>query len=175
MNRVIFDLNSQVDYMSKENDVLETIQFIIIGAIEEGIPTIGTVLIDDYIMHPKYKETLCTHETNIYFVPNLGHGIDMGLANNVEQIYFETRIDIYEQRDNINTYLRTNDIDTVTIIGGDSETSLLNIISFMTNMKYDVELVYDGIAIDITDMSNIDGVKVITAQELINDLGRHDG
>jgi len=175
MNRVIFDINSQVDYMSKENDILETIQFIIIGAIEERVPVIGTVLTDDYIMHPKYKETLCTHKTNIYFIPNLGHGIDMGLADNVEQIYFETRIDIYEQRDNINTYLRTNNIDTVSIIGCNSETALLNIISFMTNMEYDVELVYDGIAVDITDMSNIDGVKVITAQELINDLGLHNG
>jgi len=175
MNRVIFDLNSQVDYMSKENDILETLQFTIISAIEERVPVIGTVLVDDYIMHPKYKETLCANETNIYFVPNLGHGIDMGLANNVEQIYFETRSDIYEQRDNINTYLRTNNINTVSIIGGDNNNSLLDLISFMTNMQYNVELVYDGIAVDITDVSNIDGVNVITAQELINDLGRHNG
>jgi len=175
MNRVIFDINSQIGYMSEKNNILETLQFIIIGAIEEQIPVIGTVLVDDYIMHPKYKETLCANDTNIYFVPNLGHGIDMELANNVEQIYFETRMDIYEQRDNINTYIRTNNIDTITIIGGDAEDSLLDIISFMTNMQYNVELVYDGIVIDITNMSNIDGVNIITAQELINNLGIHNG
>jgi len=175
MNRVIFDLNSQVEYMSKENDILETMQFIIIGAIEEGIPTIGTILIDDYIMHPKYKETLCAHETNIYFVPNLGHGIDMELANNVDQIYFETRNSIYDQRDNINTYLRTNNVDTITIIGADSIDSLSDVMLFMTNMKYNVELVYDGIGVDISEVSDISGVNVITAQELINDLGRHNG
>ncbi len=175
MNRVIFDLNSQVEYMSKENDILETMQFIIIGAIEEGIPTIGTILIDDYIMHPKYKETLCAHETNIYFVSNLGHGIDMELANNVDQIYFETRNSIYDQRDNINTYLRTNNVDTITIIGADSIDSLSDVMLFMTNMKYNVELVYDGIGVDISEVSDISGVNVITAQELINDLGRHNG
>lgn len=174
MNRVIFDVNSQVGYINNDPNVIESIQFIIIGAIEENIPVIGTVLVDDYINHPKHKETLCAHETNIYFVPNIGHGIDMGLSNNVDQIYFETRKDVVEQSDNINTYLRTNNIDTISIIGVDNINSLETIVSYFGhNMKYKIELIYDAISIDLID--DYMNVSVISAQELINDLGQHNG
>lgn len=163
MKRAIFDLNSQHDIIPDDKTLIETIQFIIINAIENDINVIGSIIEGE----PKYKETLCVDETNIYEVPNLGHGIDMNLANDCEQIYFITKNYMKEQSDNINTYLRTNNIDTVTIVGGDYKASFRELVDLLKQSLYHIEVISD--AIDVKN-KYLSGLNVMSAEEFIEKI-----
>ena len=184
MSRVVFDLDSQkivLDMFSEDlTEIKNNMKTVLTESIASQVKIIGSLLSSSTDRpYEKLEETKIVSDELFYTVPNLGHGMDLNLAENCYQIYFERyqgeslmRGHKKNQSDNIHTYLRSMWIDTVTLIGVNINSSIIEIVEELLAGQYKVEVVTDAIV--NFEPIRIKGVKFMTTEEYVSMIRGED-
>lgn len=132
------------------------------------IGTEGQDIIPEGIVH---------NDSFIYTVPNLGNGIDISILEDSWQIFFEKQTDdIWDmkngQPDNLQTFLRAEDVIDVYIFGVNSVTPAVQ--GFLKN-KYKVTLIGDITMGNVYLNNKIenDDVRMITTEIFIKEINNN--
>ena len=172
-NMAIFDVNTQNQIMDDVDEkVLNNISSVLTVALKCGSVVTGSILIHpDGGRDDKMDNTILVDDESFYVCPNLGHGIDIDVASECWQIYFETYKPnvwdkTYGQPDNINTFFRSESIDTVVVVGSNVGNGIIKTIQGLSDTGYKVIVVIDA----MTDISNHsilhdDDVRVMSTKE----------
>jgi len=204
MNRIIFDIDTQKDFLSPlgkcyvgdekllcvTESIISNIEEILVNGIRNGIPVISSVFANNCQGfcdittegQEKIKETCLVDSEFYYNIAHTHHGIDMTVAKHCWQMEFEKEgADIWDvnlgQPDNLHTYLRTNNINIVTVIGNNFNDSVLLTILGLTKSKYHVEFIPDAI-VNFSQNSCVKalclGAEYIHMEEFIEKINNYD-
>ncbi len=151
MPELIYDLDTQVGIIQEDETLLSNIRTIIRDAMCVGIPVAGETYYNDGMdTKNKHPQTIVANPASFYNCPITRHGIDLEVANSCHQVYFEKNTltiwnNIGGQPDNLMTYLRSNYIKTVYIVGTDSvHGSLISTVGGFLENGYNVVVVTDA-------------------------------
>lgn len=211
--KIIFDVDTQVDFLSPEGSsfvgdenlifdwhdhpkesasIVANIEHALIEALRNEVVIIGSVFAypESYGMsecvigtdgQEKINATMLVEPEFYYNVASTKHGIDLNVSSQCWQIVFEKMIsDIWDpllgQPDNIHSFLRTEDVDTVYIVGNDHEDSIADTIDGLVQSRYNVKVVFDAITNwdfhKHHHILNEMGVECISTDELVEELKR---
>ena len=185
MNKnAIFDVNSQKGMMDNIDIVYAIGDLIEYSAGK--ITITGSVFSNNINGDNKYDETIVKDNTSYYLVPNNRYGIDIELANNCDQVYFEytncmdsNSRDMFGetcgQPDNIMTYLRYMQTDNIFLIGSNKLNYLTDAAVGLVKCGFNVYIVEDLVDTDIpfdssyryTSMLHNMGVEFVDSDYLI--------
>ena len=184
MSKLIFDQDTQKGLLlDKSIFAVPNIERVLISAMRNEVLVASSTYYDEFVEYEKLSETIIVTDELYYNVPITRHGIDMNLADNCYQVNFEKLgNDIWDeeegQPDNFMTFLRTNEVDTVYIIGNNYEGNVLDTYLGLTKSKYKVVVVEDAV-INLTDFvrdkltsfgKTHDNLRIITTNEAIGEL-----
>ncbi len=151
MSELIYDLDTQTGVIEENVELLTNIRTIIMDAVHVGVPVAGETYYNNGITsYPKHPKTIISNPTSMYNCPITRHGIDVEVANSCYQVYFEKNTlsvwhTIGGQPDNLMTYLRSNNIKTVYIVGTDSiHGSLIETVRGFLRTGHNVVVVTDA-------------------------------
>lgn len=183
-NKVIFDIDTQNDLCKHKNvvdaEIINNIENILTEALRNDIVILGSVLCHENNLYgyctvdtdgqEKINETMMVEPEFYYTVANTRNGIDMNVAEECWQIVFERQCpDIWDplmgQPDNIQSFLRHEDIKTVYIVGNNFNDSVNNAIHGFVARQYDVVVVLDAISWNDGEIPLPDNVKIMSAKE----------
>lgn len=184
MSKLIFDMDTQEGIINNDsNTELVNIERILIEAMRTDTLISGTVYFDEHVNYEKLSDTIVVDDEFIYTIPATRHGIDMNIADNCYQVYFEKLgSDIWDeeigQPDNLMTFIRTNDVSTVYIIGNAYDGNIIDMYVGSNKSKYNIVIVEDSISNftptirDQLVFLNGDGdnLRFITTDQLIKEL-----
>jgi len=174
---VVFDIDTTAEKMKLiDTTTKKNIYSVLKGAIINGFDVVGSTVLTNYET-PKDEETIIVEPEMVYNCSFGGYGIDMSVASECSQIYFERKsADIWDecggQGNNLNTYLRTMNVNTVAIIGvgNELEDSVYKLILGLCCMKYKVVVITDAIeGFDYTDipLTFRESVEQLTTEEFL--------
>jgi len=177
MNKLLFDQDSQEGFLTKPIDsVLPNITSIYLTAFQNNVYVASST---NYIGGEKLWDTMVVDNEFYYNVPITRHGMDMNILNECYHVNFEhmngNLFDtVHGQPDNFMTYLRTNDIDTVYIIGNNDTGAILDTCRGLLKNKFKVVIVTDAIN-NITEYvdeiaNENDNIRFLTTEETIGEL-----
>ncbi len=204
MKFTVLDLDTQKDFLlptgamhvdNGNEQIVSNVVTSMQSALTFGSPLISTTISNDRIYRfcvtdtdgfHKVDNTVFVDPEMYYNCPNLRNGIDMSVAGECWHINFEKgNTDVwdplYGQSDNLETFLRTEDINTVFIVGVNFESSMELCIEGLLKSKYHVHVITDAIWCE--DMREIDklrdtftpeDVEFITTQEFVTLINSDD-
>ena len=198
-NTVIFDVDTQRDFLCLDSKICDeyvsavtNIENILAEALRNEIVVLGSVFAYPEVYSSKYcvidtegqekiNETMMVDTEFYYNVPTTNHGIDLNLSGECWQIVFEKLIsDVWDptlgQPDNLNTFLRTETVNNVIIVGNNVDDGMIETIEGFVDSQYNVTIVTDA-------MCNWDhnvhrnvlismGVTLLDTSEVINEIKR---
>ena len=201
MSRIIFDVDTQNDLCYKKNTAnpkaLGNIREVLIHALRNEIVIIGSVIAHDHKLYgyctigtegqEKLNETMLVEPEFYYNVANTRNGIDLNVAEECWQIVFEKQNEniwdpLMGQPDNVQSFLRHENIDTVYVIGYNFH-GIVETIQGLIERKYNVRIVHDAISWNILDETakylaeNVKGLlsaTCISTEQFIAEIGDHN-
>lgn len=193
MRSIIFDVDTQNDLCKNKRSInknvsskiISNIEHVLITAIRNQIVILGSVIshenncygyceVNTY-GHEKINETMMVEPEFYYNVANTKNGIDLNVAEECWQIVFEKQIsDVWDpllgQPDNLQSFLRHENIDTVYIVGTNFNDSVIHTIHGFIARKYNVRVVSDAINWITTDDIIRKIVPCISTEECLKEL-----
>jgi len=184
MTNMIFDVDTQhrtvKDYRGKGDNIVSILQ----GAIDKNVVVSGSLIYDGDldVYEDKLPDTIVSPKEHFYVVPNNNYGIDIPLASDCTQVYFEKESsDIWStesgQPNNLATYVRSNNINSVYVIGYNEDSSIEHTLKGFINLGCSVNIVTDAIigleddAAPIYEMVNSsEYMQFTTTDEVKNNL-----
>ncbi len=204
MKFTVLDLDTQKDFliptgaMFIDNDnetIINNISTAMRSALTFGSPLISSTISNDRIYRfcvtdsegfSKIDETVFVEPEMYYNCPNLRNGIDMSVASECWHVNFEKgNTDIwdplYGQSDNLETFLRTEDINTIFIVGVNFEASMELCIEGLLKSKYHVHVITDAIWCEdmdeikhLREMFAPEDVEFITTKEFVAQINSNE-
>jgi nicotinamidase-related amidase len=189
MISIIFDVDTQNDMCNKKNkvshDIIKNIENVLITALRNEIVIMGSVIAHENNLYgyctvntfgqEKINETMMVEPEFYYNVANTKNGIDLNVAEECWQIIFEKQIvDIWDpllgQPDNIQSFLRHENVEVVYIVGINFEDNIVTAIEGFINRQYKVIAITDAIWFGENCNDSILGGNVIkiTTKEFID-------
>ena len=184
MNKLIFDQDTQKGYeVVPMDDVVPNIESVLAEAIRNGHYVASTTYYSPDAITEKLFASIVVDDELYYNVPITRHGMDMNLMQDCYQVNFEKNGDdiwdtVEGQPDNFMTYLRTNNIGEVYLIGNNYKGNILNTYIGLTRAKYNVVLVTDAVN-NLTDFildkfkeygEKFKNLRFLTTKEVIGEL-----
>lgn len=195
MGMILFDIDTQKDFMHKTGSlyvegaetIIPTISKIMHIAKKHDVVVVGTVDAHDVndsefevypshcvvgtIGYDKIPETIIHGDSYSYIVANTGNGIDLKIATDCWQIYFEKQTyDIWDkekgQPDNLQTFLRDEDVTDVYVIGVASNICVLAAVVGFIERGYRVHVIQDAIKGLYIDETNNECTALFKMKEL---------
>jgi len=198
MSSIIFDVDTQNDLCYKKlnmsPDIITNIENVLITAMRNEIVIMGSVIAHENNLYgyctigtrgqEKINETMMVEPEFYYNVANTRNGIDLNVAEECWQIVFEKQVsDIWDpllgQPDNIQSFLRHENIDTIYVVGNNFDSAVINTIDGFVNRKYDVCVICDAVEwvvkCPVSELAIPNSVKIITTDQFITNItGDHN-
>lgn len=171
-----FMLTDGEDFVSGADSVLPNINKVIENALRYEKVIISNVYSPEMGMGVnKLSDTMLVDDEFCYTVPKTNNGIDMNMAETCWHIIFEKEDeDIwhpqYGQPDNFETFLRSEGVTSVVIIGCDFRDSITKAIDGLLRSEYHVRFVTDAIA--SKEIPIDDRIELITTKQFISECKR---
>ena len=182
--------NKRYLYNGASNDTIDLIELCLIQSLRNNIGIISTTYMYPYNnakntiveTYDKLNKTIMVDANVYYNVANTNNGIDLSIADTAWQMCFERQSeDIWDvangQPDNLQTFLRTENIDIITIIGNNSKIdnpeinlsgSIVRLCEGLQRLKYKVQIVSDAVVgLDCDTVSKF--CKVITSEQFLSE------
>ena len=196
MISVIFDVATQNDLCCKvvcvDPTIIKNIENVLITALRNEIVLIGSVISHENDLYgyctvetygqEKINETMMVEPEFYYNVANTHNGIDLNVAEECWQIVFETQsTDVWDptlgQPDNIQSFLRHENVGVVYVVGVNFNDTLTSTIDGLLARKYTVIAITDAIGYDENESDGVvnDNVIKITTEEFIASFGDLNG
>ena len=189
MSLIVFDVDTQIDFMKKEGNAyidgaeysIDNINAIITHALRNQVAVAGTTVFHqgdaEFAVFEtegidKISETRLVDDEFFYNVPITRHGIDIPVASSCWQIYFEKAgNNIWHeetgQPDNVMSYLRAENVRDVVIVGANYDGAVEHAIYGFLKNAYNVTVVTDAIAGYNNDLDKIPSVDYITTAQFL--------
>ena len=184
MNKLVFDQDSQKGFLAKPiESVLANIEELYRTAFRNEINVASCTYYLEGEASEKLPETILVDAELYYNVPITRHGIDMNLVADCYHINFEhTNGNIFDtlygQPDNFMTYLRTEEIDEVYLMGNNYTGAILDTCRGLLKSKFKVAIVRDAIN-NLTEYveeellklsTDLGNLRFITTEDAIGEL-----
>jgi len=191
MSRIIFDIDTQNDLCYKKThimpSIINNIEDVLITSMRNDIVIIGSVVSHENDLYgyctigtkgqEKINQTMMVEPEFYYNVANTRNGIDMNVAEECWQVVFEKQgSDIWDvvrgQPDNVQSFLRHENIDTVYVVGNNYNDSVIDTILGLLYRQYKVKVIIDAISWNNDDLRSLpQGVDILTTKEFIDEVG----
>jgi len=189
MSSIIFDVDTQKDLCYKklkvDHSTITNIESVLVEALRNEVVILGSVVAHENKLYgycaidtdgqEKINETMMVDPEFYYNVANTKNGIDLNVAELCWQIVFEKQVgDIWDpllgQPDNIQSFLRHEDIKTIYIVGNNFDSAVINTIDGFVSRKYDVRVIVDAVHWVAEGTPNIEGAVSITTEQFITEI-----
>lgn len=192
-NSIIFDVDTQIDLCRKKLNVepstITNIENVLIEALRNEVVILSSVVAHENNLYgyctvgtigqEKINETMMVEPEFYYNVANTRNGIDMNVAEECWQIVFEKQVsDIWDplmgQPDNVQSFLRHENIDTVYIVGNNFDSAIVNAIEGFIDRDYRVKVVVDAIHWVAEETPLYHGAIPISTEQFIKEINEGD-